>query len=64
MLLDALSKRCPQIRARGDLTKFYSMFTNFFKELERFHTCPSVATPQHGEKWNHQPCGNVVTYTE
>ena len=40
------------------------MFTDFFKESDRVHACPSFATPHQREEWNHQPCGAMVTNTE
>ena len=46
------------------LTKFYSMFAEIFKESDRVHTCPEVATTQQGEEWTHHTHGAVVTYTE
>ena len=35
-----------------------------FKESDRIHACPAVATLQHREKWTHRPCVAVVTYIE
>ena len=46
------------------LTKFYIMFTEFFKELDRFHVCPAVATPHQWEECTNQPRGAVSTYME
>ena len=40
------------------------MFVELFKELDRFHTFPAVATPQQREEWTHQPHGAVVTDME
>ena len=34
-----------------------------FKELDRVHACPAVATPHKREDWTHQPGGAVVTDT-
>ena len=28
------------------ITKFYSMFAEFFKKSDRVHACPALATPQ------------------
>ena len=42
------------------MTKFYSMFTEFFKESDRFHTCPAVANTQQREDFTHHLCGAVV----
>ena len=46
------------------LTKFYSMFAEFFMEPDRVHACQSVATPQQREECNHQPSSSVVTDTD
>ena len=35
-----------------------------FKESDRIHACPAVATLQHREKWTHRPRVAVVTYIE
>ena len=35
------------------LTKFYSMFAEISKDLERVHAFPEVATPQQREEWTH-----------
>ena len=48
-------------KVQAGLTKFYSMFAEFVKELYRVHTCPAVAIPQKREEWTHQPCGAMVT---
>ena len=40
------------------------MFTEIFRESDRFHAFPEVATPQQREEWTHQPHGSVVTETE
>ena len=45
-------------------TKFYIIFAEFFKESDRVHECPEVATPQQMKECTHQPCGSVVTETE
>ena len=46
------------------MTKFYSMFAEFFKESDRAHACPAVATTQQREEWTHHPCGTLVAYME
>ena len=46
------------------LTKFYSMFAEFFKKSDRVHAFPAVATTQQREWWTHHPCGAVVTDTK
>ena len=46
------------------LTKFYIMFAEIFKESDRFHARPEVATPQKREEWTHHPPIAVVTDTE
>ena len=46
------------------LTKFYSMLAEIFKESDRVHTYPLVATLQQREEWTCQPHVAVVTYTE
>ena len=46
------------------LTKLYGMLEEIFKESDRVHACPAVATPQQREEYTHQPHGAVVTYTE
>ena len=35
------------------LTKFYSMFAEFFNKLDQVHAFPAVATPQQREWWTH-----------
>ena len=45
------------------LTKLYSMFAESFKESDRVHACPAVATPQQMEEGAHHPRGAVVTDT-
>ena len=35
-----------------------------FKELDRFHVCPAVATPHQWEECTNQPRGAVSTYME
>ena len=46
------------------MTKFYSMFVEFFKESGRVHTFPAGSTPQQREEFTHQPHGDVVTDTK
>ena len=46
------------------LTKFHSMFLEFFKEPDRIHACVVVATPQQRERWTRQPPGTLVTDIE
>ena len=46
------------------LAKLYSMLEQFFKEPERVHTCPAVATTHQREEWTHHPRGAVVTDTD
>ena len=46
------------------LTKFYSILTEIFKESDRFHACPEVATPEQREELTNRPHGAVVIYTE
>ena len=59
-----LSPREPINQGYEGLTKFYCMFAVNFKESDRVHTCPEVATTQQREKWNHHPQYTVVTDTE
>ena len=40
------------------------MFKESFKESQRVHVCPSVATLQQREKWYHQPQGAGVIDTD
>ena len=46
------------------LTNFYKIFAEFFDELDRFHACPEVATPEQREELTNRPHGAVVIYTE
>ena len=46
------------------MTKFYSIFTEFFKESDRVHACTAVDKPQKREDWTHQHRGDVVTDME
>ena len=46
------------------LTKFYSTFTDFFKESERVHALTSVDNTHQREEWTHHPRGAVATETE
>ena len=45
-------------------TKLCIMFAENFKESDRDHTCPAVATLQQREECTNNPRGAVVTYTE
>ena len=40
------------------------MFAENFKESERVHACPSIATLQQSKEWTNQLRGAVVTDTE
>ena len=42
------------------MTKFYSMFVEFFKELDRVHACSAVATTHQRGEWTHHPRGAMV----
>ena len=53
----------PINQVQEGLTKFYSMFAEFFKESNRVYACPSVAAPQQREEWDYQPRGYVFTET-
>ena len=46
------------------LTKFYSMLAEFFRESDRAHACPVVATPHQREEWTYHPRGAVVIKME
>ena len=46
------------------MTNFYSMFAEFFKESDRVHACPEVATTQQREDWTRHHRGAVVIDTE
>ena len=35
-------------KGQEELTKFYSMFVEIFRESDKVHACPAVATSQHG----------------
>ena len=51
-------------KGQEGLTKFYSMFAENFKESDRVHAWPVVATQQQIKEWNHHPHSTVVTDTE
>ena len=51
-------------KGQEDLTKFYSMFTEIFKESDRVHACPAVDTTYQREERTHHPRGALVTDTE
>ena len=53
----------PINQGQDSLTKFQSMFAEFFKEPDRIHVCFAVATSQQWERWTHQHPGTVVTDT-
>ena len=46
------------------LTKFYSLFAEIFKGLDRVHACPTVAMPQQREECTHHPQSVVVIGTK
>ena len=51
-------------KGKEGLTKLYRTFAEIFKESDRVHACPAVATRQQREEWTNQTCGVVVTDTE
>ena len=67
IILHALGCDIPETftnEGQEGITEFYRMFAENFKESNRVHACPAVATPYQREEWTHQTHGAVVKDTE